>query len=78
MKSCISTEGLSDKEAVARAREWKGIVGVDYVKEVTHRQAFAWDPQDDLSHGWKVDHMADGQNAVRDETPRGGHTDRGV
>jgi len=61
MKSCISTEGLSDKEAVARAREWKGIVGVDYVKEVTHRQAFAWDPQDDLSHGWKVDHLADGR-----------------
>src|SRR5260221_9274707 len=61
MKSCISTEGLTDQEAIARAREWKGIVGVDYVKEVTHRQAFAWDPQDDLSHGWKVDHMADGQ-----------------
>lgn len=61
MKSCISTEGLSDKEAVSRAREWRGIVGVDYVKEVTHRQAFAWDPQDDLSHGWKVEHMASGK-----------------
>src|SRR5580692_9443281 len=40
MKSCVSTEGLSDKEAVTRAREWKGIVGVDYVKEVTHKEAF--------------------------------------
>src|SRR5579862_6010743 len=61
MKSYISTEGLSDKEAVARACEWKGIVGVDYVKEVTHKEAFAWDPQDDLSHRWKVDHLKDGR-----------------
>src|SRR6202795_3597275 len=38
MKSCISTEGLTNQEAIARACEWKGIVGVDYVKEVTHRQ----------------------------------------
>ena len=28
MKSCVSTEGISDQEAVARAREWRGIVGV--------------------------------------------------
>jgi len=69
MKSCISTEGLTDQEAIARAREWMGIVGVDYVKEVTHRQAFAWDPQDDLSHGWKVDHMADGQMQYETKLP---------
>jgi len=43
MKSCISTEDISDKAAVARAREWPGIVGVDYVKEVTHREPFIWD-----------------------------------
>jgi carbamoyl-phosphate synthase small subunit len=43
MKSCISTERISDKEAVARAREWKGIIGVDYVKEVTHREPFIWE-----------------------------------
>jgi carbamoyl-phosphate synthase small subunit len=69
MKSCISTEGLSDKEAVARAQEWKGIVGVDYVKEVTHKQAFAWDPQDDLSHGWKVDYMASGKMEYETKLP---------
>src|SRR5207247_1775755 len=39
----ISTEGLSDAEAVRRAQEWPGLVGVDYVKEVTHKQAFRWD-----------------------------------
>ena len=69
MKSCISTEGLSDSEAVSHAREWKGIVGVDYVKEVTHRQAFAWDPQDDLSHGWKVGHMSDGRMEYTSKLP---------
>lgn len=35
MKACLSTEGLSDAEAVRRAKEWKGLVGVDFVKEVT-------------------------------------------
>jgi carbamoyl-phosphate synthase small subunit len=69
MKSCISTEGLTDQEAIARAREWKGIVGVDYVKEVTHRQAFAWDPQDDLSHGWMVDHVGDGRMQYEAKLP---------
>src|SRR6266404_352413 len=29
----ISTEGVSDKEALARAKEWPGLTGVDYVKE---------------------------------------------
>ncbi|MAM91254.1 MAG: carbamoyl phosphate synthase small subunit [Opitutaceae bacterium] len=35
MKACLSTEDISDDEAVRRAREWEGIVGADYVKEVT-------------------------------------------
>src|SRR5688572_8727894 len=40
MKGFISTENISDKEAVDRARSWQGLVGVDYVKEVTHREPF--------------------------------------
>src|SRR6185436_14267435 len=31
----ISTEGVSDEEAAKCAREWPGLLGVDYVKEVT-------------------------------------------
>ena len=69
MKSCISTEGLSDAEAVARARDWKGILGVDYVREVTHREAFAWDPDDQLSRNWKIERGADGQMHYSDELP---------
>src|SRR5580765_6562755 len=45
----ISTEGLRDEEAVKRAKEWPGLVGVDYVKEVTHKEAFRWDEQDQQS-----------------------------
>ncbi|NOS68476.1 MAG: glutamine-hydrolyzing carbamoyl-phosphate synthase small subunit [Verrucomicrobia bacterium] len=56
----ISTEGMNEVEAVKRAKEWPGLVGVDYVKEVTHKQAFAWDVKDeqsaafDLVRGLKV------------------------
>lgn len=44
----ISTEGVTDAEAVKRAKEFV-FVGVDYVKEVTHREAFAWDAKDEQS-----------------------------
>ena len=44
----ISTEEISDAEAVNRAKEFV-FVGVDYVKEVTHKQAFKWDEKDEQS-----------------------------
>ncbi len=42
MKACISTENITDEEAVKRAREWKGFEGVDFVKEVTCGKAHAF------------------------------------
>src|SRR6266404_3857014 len=45
----ISTEGVSAAEAVRRAREWPGLAGVDYVKEVTHKESFLWDETDEQS-----------------------------
>src|SRR5450755_1409390 len=44
----ISTEEMSEAEAIKRAREFV-FAGVDYVKEVTHRQAFRWDEKDEQS-----------------------------
>ena len=44
----ISTEDISDAEAVKRAREFV-FLGVDYVKEVTHKEAFQWDVKDEQS-----------------------------
>lgn len=54
MKACISTEDISDEEAVRRAREWSGIVGADYVKEVTTRTVFEWDPEGEKSEPFTV------------------------
>jgi carbamoyl-phosphate synthase small subunit len=44
LKACLSTEGLGDAEAVRRAREWPGLIGVDYVKEVTCRAPYVFSP----------------------------------
>ena len=60
----ISTEEISEAEAVKRAKEFV-FVGVDYVKEVTHKKEFRWDEKDeqsaafDLVRGLKV---ADARN----------------
>jgi len=43
-KACIATEDISDEEAVRRAREWAGLEGVDYVKEVTCKAPWQYDP----------------------------------
>jgi carbamoyl-phosphate synthase small subunit len=71
MKGFISTEGPSDEEAVARARAWPGLIGVDYVKEVTHKEPFRWDPEDLQSASFnlfKGSAAADGRQ-VRDPLP---------
>jgi carbamoyl-phosphate synthase small subunit len=44
----ISTEDISEAEAVRRAKEFV-FLGVDYVKEVTHKKAFHWDEKDEKS-----------------------------
>jgi carbamoyl-phosphate synthase small subunit len=50
----ISTEDISDAEALQRARDWPGLIGVDYVKEVTHREAFLWDAKDEQSASFRL------------------------
>ncbi len=67
----ISTEGIADAEALKRAKEWPGLIGVDYVKEVTHKQAFAWDQKDEQSADFKLMHGASSAEArqVRDPLP---------
>ena len=50
----LTTENISAEEAVARAKSWEGLVGVDYVKEVTHKQAFAWDEKDEQSAAFEL------------------------
>src|SRR5215813_14996062 len=54
MNGFISTEGISDAEAITRAKEWPGLLGVDYVKEVTHKEPFLWDSADEQSASFKL------------------------
>ena len=54
LKGFISTEGIAAEEAVARARAWGGLLGVDYVKEVTHKEPFLWDPESNQSANFKL------------------------
>jgi carbamoyl-phosphate synthase small subunit len=50
----ITTEDISDAEALRRAKEWPGLVGVDYVREVTHREPFMWDEHDEQSANFRL------------------------
>ncbi|MFA5193738.1 MAG: glutamine-hydrolyzing carbamoyl-phosphate synthase small subunit [Verrucomicrobiia bacterium] len=63
MKAFISTEPISDADAVKRAKEWKGIVGVDYVVEVTHKKPFHWEGYGQWSANWDIP-----RGATLDET----------
>lgn len=58
--TCVS---CSDEEAVEKARAWEGLIGVDHVKEVTHKEPFAWDPQDQQSASFN---LVSGPNPVAD------------
>jgi len=51
----ISTEeNVTDAEALRHAKEWPGLIGVDYVKEVTHREPFLWDQRDEQSANFNL------------------------
>ncbi|HKK17766.1 MAG TPA: glutamine-hydrolyzing carbamoyl-phosphate synthase small subunit [Opitutales bacterium] len=45
LNACISTEEISDEEAVDRAKNFGGLLGVDFVKEVSAKEAYHWDPE---------------------------------
>ena len=64
---------------MARAKEWPGLAGVDYVKEVTHKKAFRWDEKDEQSASFNLTRGA--AKAERAQGARsaaaGGHSDRG-
>ena len=55
----ISTLEISDAEAVKRAKEWPGLVGVDYVKSVSHPKPFLWDEGDAQSRKFELSRGAD-------------------
>jgi carbamoyl-phosphate synthase small subunit len=58
MRAVLSTEILDPKEAVARAAASSGMVGMDYVKEVSTEQNYLWDPESRLSQEWSLPNLS--------------------
>jgi carbamoyl-phosphate synthase small subunit len=54
MKACLSTENITPKEATKRAAAGEGVIGMDYVQEVSTPEIYQWDPDDELSKPWTV------------------------
>lgn len=54
LKACISTENITDKEALQRAQNSKGLVGQDFVKEVTCKKSYTWDSTGEKSQPFTV------------------------
>ncbi len=72
LKGFITTQPCADAEAVERARTWPGLVGVDYVKEVTHKEPFVWDEKDLQSASFNLVRGVSKENprAVADPLPK--------
>lgn len=54
MKACLTTEDISPEEVTRRAVEGQGVIGMDYVREVSTPEIYQWDPDDELSKPWVV------------------------
>src|SRR5919109_1224696 len=54
MKACLTTENMSKEEATRRAVAGQGVIGMDYVREVSTPEVYRWDPDDELSKPWTV------------------------
>jgi carbamoyl-phosphate synthase small subunit len=53
MRACLSTE-LTEEQAVQRSLTSPGMLGADYVEEVTTQEPYEWDPEDKLSRDWTI------------------------
>lgn len=71
MKGFISTREIWETEAIDRAVRWPGLIGIDYVKEVTHKEPFAWDPADAQSASFNITrrNLTSDARAIRDPMP---------
>jgi carbamoyl-phosphate synthase small subunit len=54
MKACLTTEDVALEEAIKRAVDGQGVIGMDYVREVSTPEVYRWDPTDELSKPWTI------------------------
>jgi carbamoyl-phosphate synthase small subunit len=72
MKACLTSEAVSAKEAIGQAGAGPGVIGMDYVREVTATAPYQWDPDDCLSAKWSVATGNAGE-VVRQDLPLARH-----
>jgi len=63
MKACLTTEEISPEDATKMAIEGEGVIGMDYVREVTTKKIYRWDPEDKLSAPWSLPQANDGEGS---------------
>jgi carbamoyl-phosphate synthase small subunit len=61
MKACLTTEEISPEQATKMAIEGEGVIGMDYVREVTTKKIYRWDPEDELSAPWSLPQANDSE-----------------
>src|SRR5437588_4892187 len=54
MKACLTHEEMSIEQAVQSAVDGEGVIGMDYVREVSTPEIYQWDPDDKLSQPWSI------------------------
>src|SRR5213079_3160890 len=54
MKACLTTEEISPEQATQEAIKGEGVIGMDYVREVSAREIYQWDAEDKLSAPWSI------------------------
>ncbi|MGI8481350.1 MAG: glutamine-hydrolyzing carbamoyl-phosphate synthase small subunit [Chthoniobacterales bacterium] len=54
MKACLTSEPVSEEEAIEEAARGQGVIGMDFVREVSASSVYEWDPQDRRSTIWAV------------------------
>lgn len=50
MKCCLSTQPISEADAIARAKNWQDMAGSDYVKDTTCKAPYVWSATDPKRH----------------------------
>ena len=64
MKACLTTEEISPADATAMAVAGEGVIGMDYVREVSTPEIYQWDPTDELSKPWSLGNGNGRENAL--------------
>ncbi len=64
MRAIITTDDITPEEACARAAKSQGVVGMDFVQEVTTAQSYRWDPDGKLSRDWVLANPTAGTDEV--------------